>query len=302
MLLGQLANGVIIGAVYALIALGFTLIFGLLDKLNFAHPEAFMFGGFAGVMAGVGAGSAAGPQAALWLGLPLAMAIGGMFGLLTELICFRKFKGEDGKITAALSSVALGIVVVDLTQKVWGSEPVAIPFKSAFLESSLMLGGVRIPYLQILILVMTLLLMIGLHWLVSRTSFGRQVRAVAESPVNAALFGVNVRMVTSLVFFVSSALAAGGGLLLALRHGLATSDIGLTFGLKAIAIMAIGGIGDMRGAVVAGFIIGIAEALTYEFGFGRLGEMTAWATMILVLLFRPNGLFGQGLHSSEMRA
>jgi branched-chain amino acid transport system permease protein len=299
MLIGQLANGVIIGAVYALLALGFTLIFGLLDKLNFAHPEAFMFGGFAGAMVGAAAG--VGSQA-IWLGLPAAMAIGGAFGLLTELVCFRKFKGEEGKITAALSSVALGIVVVDLTEKVWGSEPVSVRFSSPFLQDSVALGGVRIANLQILILVVTIVLMLGLHWLVSRTSFGRQVRAVAESPVNAALYGVNVLRVTSLVFFVSSALAGGGGLLLALRNGLATSDIGLTFGLKAIAIMAIGGIGDMRGAVAAGFIIGIAEALTYEFGLGRLGEMTAWATMILFLLLRPNGLFGQGLHANETRA
>jgi branched-chain amino acid transport system permease protein len=301
MLIGQIANGVIIGAVYALLALGFTLVFGLLDKLNFAHPEAFMFGGFVGVLAAAGSASAPGAQA-LWIGLPVAMVVGGLFGLVTELLCFRKFRGEDGKITAALSSVALGIVAVDLTQKIWGSEPVTIAFHSPWLEQAITLGGVRIPYLQLLILGLTLLLMAALHWLVARTSFGRQVRAVAESPINAALFGVNVRRVTSLVFFVSSALAAGAGLLLALRHGLAASDIGLTFGLKAIAIMAIGGIGDMRGAVVAGFIIGIAEALTYEFGLGRLGEMTAWATMILFLLFRPNGLFGHGLHSGEVRA
>ncbi len=294
---GQLANGVIIGAMYALLALGFTLIFGLLDKLNFAHPEAFMFGGFVGVMSGAATGSQA-----LWLGLPLALVAGGLFGLLTELVCFRKFTGEDGKITASLSSVALGIVAVDLTQKVWGTEPVSVPVQFSFLQESFSVGGARIAYLQILILALTLVLMAGLHWVVTSTSFGRQVRAASESPVNAALFGVNVKRVTSLVFFVSSALAAAGGLLLALRSGIANSEQGLTFGLKAVAIMAIGGIGDMRGAVVAGFLVGIAEALTYQFGLGRLGELTAWAMMILFLLFRPNGLFGGGLHSAETRA
>ena len=100
MLTGQLANGVIIGGMYALLALGFTLIFGLLDKLNFAHPEAFMFGGFIGVAAGAATGAHA-----LWIGLPLAMVAGGLFGLLTELVSFRKFTGEEGKITASLSSV-----------------------------------------------------------------------------------------------------------------------------------------------------------------------------------------------------
>jgi len=297
MLVGQIANGFLVGAVYALLALSFTLVFGLLDKLNFAHPQAFMCGGFAGVMVG----SAASAQA-MWLGLPVAMVAGGLLGLITEFVSFRKFKGEEGKITTALSSVALGIVVVDLTQKVYGSEPVATPFRSEWLQESMAVGGARISTLQIVILALTLLLMAGLHWLVRRTSFGRQVRAVSESPVNAALFGVPVVRVTSLVFFVSSALAAGGGLLLALRTGLASSDVGATFGLKAVAIMGIGGIGDLRGAVVAGFAIGIAEALTYQFGLGRLGEMTAWAAMIVFLLFRPHGLFGGGLHSMETRA
>jgi branched-chain amino acid transport system permease protein len=296
-LTGQLVNGLLIGAMYALLALGFTMIFGLLDKLNFAHPEAFMFGGFVGVMVGAGTGSQA-----IWIGLPLAFIIGGVFGLVTELICFRKFTGEDGKITSALSSVALGIVAVDLVHKVWGTEPVSVPFNSPLLQASFLAGGVRIAYLQVLILALSLGLMAALHWGVSHTSLGRQVRAVSESPVNAALFGVNVRLVTSLVFLVSSAFAAACGLLLALRTGIAASDIGLNFGLKAVAIMAIGGIGDMRGAAAAGFLVGIAEALTYHLGLGRLGELTAWAFMIVFLLFRPHGLFRSGLHSAETRA
>lgn len=298
---GQLANGIVIGAMYALVALGFTLVFGLLDKLNFAHPEAFMAGGFVGVMAGSSTGSHA-----LWLGLPLAMVAGGLFGLLTERISFRKFTGEEGKITAALSSVALGIVVVDIVHKFWGTEPISVPFAAPWLAQGYEVGGARITHLQITILALTLALMAGLHYIVGSTSFGRQVRAVAESPTNAALFGVDVKRVTSLVFFVSSALAAAGGLLLALRSGVANSELGLTFGLKAVAIMAIGGIGDLRGAVVAGFLVGIAEALTFQFGLGRLGELTAWALMIVFLLFRPNGLFGNsggsGLHSAEQRA
>lgn len=297
MLTGQIANGFLVGATYALLALSFTLVFGLLDKLNFAHPQAFMCGGFAGVIAGTESGSEA-----IWIGLPLALVLGGIFGLVTELVSFRKFKGEEGKITTALSSVALSIVTVDLVQKQWGTEPVATPFRSGLLQESIAVGGARISTLQLVILALTLALLAGLHWAVRRTSFGRQVRAVSESPLNASLFGVDVVRVTSLVFFVSSALAAGAGLLLALRTGLASSDVGSSFGLKAIAIMGIGGIGDLRGAVVAGFIIGIAEALTFQLGLGRLGELTAWATMILFLLFRPNGLFGGGLHSLETRA
>lgn len=278
---------------YALVAIGFTLVVGVLDKLNFAHPEVFMFGGFAGVVVA--------KYVPVWWAFPLAFIVGGLGGLLTEFISFRRFRSEEAKITAALSSLAVGLILVDVVQKVWGTEPVSLGLTSAVFTEGFTVAGVRFLYIQLVILTVTLGLMIGLHLVIARTSAGRQIRAVAESPMSAALLGINVKYVTQYVFFISSALAAVAGLLLALRTGVANSDLGLTFGLKAIAIMAIGGMGDLRGAVIAGLGIGVLEALTFQFGLGRLGEMTVWLAMLIVLIWRRGGLFSSGMHSAEFR-
>lgn len=293
MLAGQIINGIVSGAMYALVAIGFSLVIGVLDKLNFAHPEVFMFGGFVALIA-VNA-----------MPLPLAFVVvfvvGGLMGLFTEFIAFRRFKSADAKITAALGSMALGLVVTDLVQKWWGTEPVPVVVPGSWLQQSYQVLGVSVLHLQLVILIVTLVLMGALHVLLQRTRMGRQIRALAESSVSASLLGINVKRVTQSVFFISSALAAVAGLLLALRGGVASSDIGLTFGLKALAIMAIGGLGDLRGAVVGGLLIGVLEALTFMLGLGRLVEMTVWVTMIAVLMFKPGGLFSGGLHNQELR-
>ena len=294
MLVGQLVNGLVSGAMYALVAIGFTLVIGVLDKLNFAHPEVLMFGGFVGLVS------------VQFLPLPwaflAAFVVGGAMGLVTEFIAFRRFQGAEGKITAALASMALGLIVTDIVHKVWGTEPLPLPPQTGWLAERFSIADVQFVNLQLVIMAVTFALMAGLHLLLQRTRTGRQIRALAESPVSAALLGVDVRRGTQAVFFISSALAAEAGLLLALRSGSASSDIGLTLGLKALAIMAIGGLGDLRGAVLGGLAIGVLEALMFSFGFGRLGEMTVWVAMIAMLMFRPGGLFGGGLHSQEQRA
>jgi branched-chain amino acid transport system permease protein len=291
MLTGQIVNGLVSGAMYSLVAVGFTLILGVLDKLNFAHPEAFMFGGFVGVMVS--------PYASIWWSFPLALLLGGVAGLLTEAIAFRRFQSSDAKITAALSSLALGLILVDLVQKTWGSEPVSLRLQDPFFNERFAVAGIQLLHVQVLILAVTIGLMLALHVIVNRTSIGRQIRAVAESPGDAVLHGINVKRVTQGVFFISSALAAVAGLMLAQRTGFASSDIGLTFGLKALAIMAIGGMGDMRGAALAGLAVGVLEALTFHFGLGRLGEMTVWVALFAVLVFRGGGVFGGAAHAEQ---
>lgn len=293
MLAGQILNGLVSGAMYALVAIGFTLVVGVLDKLNFTHPEVFMLGGFIGLVS------------LTYLPLPwafvLALVVGGLLGLFTELVAFRRFQSSDARITAALSSLALGLVFTDLTHKVWGTEQVPLPPQRGWLAGTFEIAGVQFLNLQLMVLGVTLVLMVGLHYLISRTKIGRQIRALAEAPISASLLGINVLRVKQSVFFISSALAAVAGLLLALRSDAASSEIGLTFALKAMAIMAIGGMGDLRGAVLAGFLIGVVEALMFYFGWGRLGEMTVWLAMIVILLLRPAGLFSGGLHSREQR-
>lgn len=294
MLAGQIVNGLVSGAMYALVAIGFSLVIGVLDKLNFAHPEVLMFGGFVGLLALTG-------MPFMWV-FPAAFIAGGLLGVLTELLAFRRFQTADAKITAALASLALGLIMTDLVHKVWGTEAVTIQVPPGWLSQGFSIGDVRFVNLQFVILGVALLLMAGLHLLLGKARIGRQIRAVAESSQSASLLGIDVKRVTQAVFFISSALAAEAGLLLALRSGAASSDIGLTFGLKALAIMAIGGLGDLRGALVGGLLIGVLEALMFQAGLGRLVEITVWVAMIAVLMFRPGGLFGGGLHAREQRA
>jgi len=294
MLAEQIINGVVLGSMYALIAQGYTLVFGVLDKLNFAHGEIFMLGGFICVA-----------SIALGASLPIAILvtaiIAGLLGLVVEFIGFRKFQSPDAHLTAALSSFAIGLVIIDLSQKIWGAESVAVTLPGTLQTAAVSIGGLRIVVLRLAILVISLLLMLSLYVVVTRSSLGRRIRAVAESPTKAALFGINVTRINQQVFFVASMMAGLAGLALALRTGYASSDVGFTFGLKALAIMAIGGMGDLRGALIGGLLIGVLEALAFHWGVGQLADVFVWLLMIVILLMRPSGLFGT-LISKEVRA
>jgi len=294
-LVEQLINGLVAGSMYALIALGFALVFGVLNKLNFAHAELFMLGGFLTI-------------SLMSLGMPLLVAaiaacIGiGLGGLLVELISFRKFTGKDSHVTAALSSLALGLVLIDGAQKIWGTEPVSVPVSTTFRTAGVAIGGVSVSWLKIGILLFTVALMVTLHYVISRTRLGRDIRATADAPEAAQLLGINIRRVNQQTFVIASALAAIAGVMLILRTGYATTDVGFTLGLKALAILAIGGMGEFRGAVIGGLLVGVVEAAAFHFGFGRLADVAVWLLMIIVLLVRPAGLFaGSALHK-EARA
>jgi branched-chain amino acid transport system permease protein len=289
----QVINGLVSGGLYALVALGYTLVFGVLEKLNFAHGEIFMFGGYAGLVA-------------LSLGSDLATAVvfaavvAAVLGLAVELISFRKFKTADAQVTAALSSLLVGLIVVEATHKLFSTEPRSLGLPAAIYSAGIEIFGVQVAYIKLVILAVAVVLMSALSFVVERTRLGRNIRAVSESPEAAALSGINVKRVTQATFVIASALAGIGGLLVACKTGVAVSEVGLTFGLKALAVMAIGGMGDLRGAVVAALVVGVAEGLTYWAGLGRLGEITVWILMIAILLLLPSGLLGRG--HAERRA
>jgi branched-chain amino acid transport system permease protein len=294
MLTEQIVNGIILGSMYALIAQGYTLIFGVLDKLNFAHSEIFMLGGFLFLTS-------------LVLGAPLvaaalfAILIAGVLGLAVELVAFRKFTSAAGHITAALSSFAAGLVIVDLSHKVWGTQPLPLPLPDWLVSGSVEVFGIKFIVARFVILVVALLVMAVLHYVVMHSKLGRQIRAVAESPTHAMLLGINVKRVTQIVFFIASAMAGLAGVAMAVRTSYASSDTGFTFGIKALAIMAIGGMGDLRGALLGGILVGVLEALSFNYGLGRMADMFVWLFMIMVLLVRPSGLFGSAIHR-EARA
>ncbi len=292
MLIEQLINGLVLGSTYALIALGYTLVFGVLDKLNFAHGDLFMLGGFVAV-------AATAMGAPIWAGVLAALAVVGVLGLVVELVSFRKFTSRDAQVTAALSSFGLALVMVDLAQKFWGTEPVQLKVPEALRSAALEIGNLRIPYINLGILATTAILLVVLWYVVTRTVMGRRIRAVADSPGAASLLGVDVVRVNQQTFFLASALAGLAGVMLSMRTGFVTTELGATYGIKALAVMAIGGMGDLRGAVVGGILAGLVEALAFEVGLGKFGELAVWLMMIAILIARPTGLFGTG---KEQRA
>jgi branched-chain amino acid transport system permease protein len=294
MLVEQIINGVVLGSMYALIAQGYTLIFGVLDKLNFAHGEIFMLGGFV-CLASIALG------ASLPIAVLITAIVSGLLGLMVEFVGFRKFRSADAHITAALSSFAIGLVLIDLSQKVWGAEPVALNLPGSLQTATITVAGLKLVVLRLAILVISLLLMLVLYLVVLRTGLGRRIRAVAESPAKAALFGINVTRVNQQVFVIASVTAGLAGLALAVRTGYSSTDVGFTFGLKALAIMAIGGMGDLRGALLGGLLVGVIEALAFQWGVGQFADVFVWLFMIAILLLRPAGLFGT-LVSKEIRA
>lgn len=290
----QLINGIVIGSMYALVALGYTLVFGFLDKLNLAHGDIFMFGGFVGVFVLANG-------LPLWIAVITAIFVGGFMGLLVELLSFRKFKSQDAQITAALSTVALGMVITDVTQRIWGTEPIDLNLPPDIYTSGVHIFDAKITYIQLTILLISVILMLALTFIVKRTKYGRFMRAISESEVSSSLLGIDAKRVFQQTFFISSALAGIAGILFALRTGTASSGIGLTFGLKALAVMAIGGLGDLRGALVASLAVGIIEALAFHFGWGSIADMLVWIFLIFILIFKPSGLFG-AKHQLEVRA
>ena len=294
MFVDQLINGLVSGGLYALIAIGYTLVFGVLEKLNFAHGEIFMFGGYTGVIALSLGGD-------LTAAVLLTIVVSALLGLVVELVSFPKFRSADAQVTAPLSSLLVGLVLIGRTHKLFSSEPRSLGLPQEVYSAGVNIFGVQIAWIKLVILGTALVLMVGLSFVIERTRLGRNIRAVSDSPESAALSGINVKRVTQQTFVIASILAGIGGLLVACKSGVAVAEVGLTFGLKALAVMAIGGMGDLRGAMVAAIVVGVAEGLTYWAGFGRLGEITVWVLMIAILLLRPSGLLGRG-HAQERRA
>lgn len=286
MLPQQVINGIMLGSMYSLVAIGYTLVFGLLSLLNFAHGDIFMIGGFIGLFVLTAL------ELPLWAALIGSLILAGVLGLVVELLCFRIVKAEY-PFAPALSTLAFGLVIVELTRRLWGTEPAQIPQTVEMVNFSV--GEVLVSSVQLMILGIAVVLMIALELLVQRTKMGSALRAVAEQTTTAQLLGVNVRRTIMFAFFVSSGLAGVAGLLLALRLGVADPNVGMSFGLKALAVMVIGGLGNVRGAMVGGIIAGVAEVLAQAYTSAAIANLAVWALLILVLVFCPGGLFGTRL-------
>jgi branched-chain amino acid transport system permease protein len=269
------------------VAIGYTLVFGILNMLNFAHPNVFALGGFL-LFAAV---------ATLALPFPIAILLvivgGVVLGLATELLCFRPAEHLHDELAPAISSVAFALVLTEIVAKVWGSEPRRLPPLVA--GGTFDLGLFQVSTIQLVILALSFGLMLAVDWMLYRTRTGFAMRAVAERRDVAQLLGVNVRRTVVLAFALSGVLAALAGTLLAMRLGLADPNVALSYGLRALAVMVIGGLGNVRGAMLAGLLVGLVDVMTLAFLSQAYSGVAAWVLLLLVLLFKPSGLLGTRL-------
>jgi branched-chain amino acid transport system permease protein len=282
----QIINGVLLGSIYALFAVGYTLVFGVLDMLNLAHQAVFMLCAF------VALSLVAGLHLHVLVAFPVAVAVAGVLGLLIERIAFRPLRGRaNSNISGLISSLALATIFESIALGVWGPDVSRFPFGTVPARQ-LRLGGAVVQELQLVIIAVSVLMMIALTWLLRRTRLGRQIRAVAESGLAARVLGVHVDRVVAATFFLSSALGGAAGVLFGLAFNSISPDVGRSVELKGLAVIIVGGMGSIPGAVAAGFALGLVEVFTVARFGSSYRDAVAFAALFLVLLARPRGLFG----------
>ena len=297
----QLINGLVLGSIYALVALGYTMVYGILELINFAHGEVTMIGAMVALSV-IGALLGVSPDlpglmvvvAGLLVAIPACMALA--FGI--EKIAYRPLRRAP-RLAPLITAIGVSIILQNLAMLVWGRQYVSFP--PILPRSQHEILGAHITDLQIAIVVLSLLTMAGLWLLVEKTRLGRAMRATAQSKEVAELMGVNVDRVISSTFVIGAAIAALAGVMVSAYYGLAHYYMGFMLGLKAFSAAVLGGIGNIAGAMLGGLLLGVIEAL----GAGYIGDLTggflgshyqdvfAFFVLILVLVFRPSGLLGE---------
>ncbi|MEY4768053.1 MAG: hypothetical protein RL637_692 [Pseudomonadota bacterium] len=298
-LLQQCINGLVLGSIYAIVALGYTLVYGILRLINFAHGEVVMLGAMIGLSV---------MQKLInlqWSVLPiifislLIAMIGCMtIGYLIERIAYRRLRHAPN-LAPLITAIGVSIVLQNIAMMIWGKEfvvfPPIIPINYYSIHEA------TINSLQIGIICLSIIMMLGLRYLIQATRLGNAMRATAQNTEVAALMGININHIISFTFILGSALAAVAGLMVAAYYGLAHYDMGFILGLKAFTAAVLGGIGNLTGAMLGGLLLGIIESI----GAGYLGDLTggilgsnyqdvfAFFVLITVLIFKPSGLLGQ---------
>lgn len=290
MLTQQLVNGLMLGSVYALIGIGYTLVFGVLKMLNLAHAYIFMTAPFITVVL-IGLGVPA------WLALCLGVVGAALLGLLLYVVAFKPIPREHA-LGGFVASLSFGIILQVIVVNVWGSLPVRFP--AVLSLPDVMLGDVILSGVQLGSLVVSAALMVTLLYVIRSTRFGRNIRAIALNPTTAALLGVAVPRAVLMVFFLSSGLAGLAGLMVAMRFESIGAFMGDMYAIKALAIIIIGGLGDVRGAVLAGLLLGICEVMFKAYGASGWSEAFIWLFLIGVFLLKPGGIFGVGVKTREI--
>jgi branched-chain amino acid transport system permease protein len=285
MIIQQLINGLMLGSTYSLVAIGYTLIFGVLGLLHFAHGEVLMAGAFMGMYIILWTGLP------LYITLPLTMVATGILGLIIQFLAIRPLK-KDFHLAPLLSTIGVTIILQNLAVKIFGGYGTKFPDTIAM--DNIMLGPYMVSSAKLIIMGISLLLMVIFYLVIKKTKLGKAMRAVAESHLTASFLGVNVERTVFLTFGIASALAGAAGVMVGISFSAISPFIGLTFALKGLVVMLLGGMGNVVGAMVGGLILGVAEVLSITLfpTEVNLQDVFSFGIMIVILIFKPTGLFG----------
>jgi branched-chain amino acid transport system permease protein len=294
--LQQLINGVTLGAIYGLIAIGYTMVYGIIGMINFAHGEIFMIGSFIALISLLIIGPTAGAMVivALIVVLLVSMLVTAVYGWSLERIAYRPLRNSP-RLAALISAIGMSIVLQNYVQISQGArvktlQPVITGGIEVYEGAAL---TVTLSYMQIIIISVTVSLMIAFGMLISRTSLGRAQRACEQDRTMAALVGVDVDRTISITFVMGASLASVAGLMFLLYYGVIDFFVGFLAGIKAFTAAVLGGIGSVPGAMLGGLLIGLIEAFWSGYFTIEYKDVAAFAILVLVLIFRPTGLLGR---------
>lgn len=292
MLVQTLADGLVIGAFYSLIALGYTMVFGIIKLLNFAHGDLYMLGAFVGytllsLLNGNGAGAG---LMGIVVVLLLTMVIVGLIGMGIERVAYRPLLLAP-RLSILITALGVSLILENGSMIAWGAQYQVYPLQLSHDGWNVL--GAQITYTQMGLVLISALLMLGLHLFISRTLYGKAMRAIAHDQTACHLMGIDVHKVIGLTFFIGASLAAGAGTMAGAYYGTVNFMMGFIIGLKAFTAAVLGGIGSIPGAMLGGLLLGMMEtAGTFVFG-GSWKDVVAFSLLILILVLRPTGIMGE---------
>ncbi len=292
-------NGLSLGGIYALIALGYTMVYGIIELINFAHGDIYTLGTFfsLAILTAIGvSGEVHGPMLVVIVAVTIlaAMLLCGITGVVIERLAYRRLRSAP-RLAPLITAIGVSFILENVMQLWRGPSP--IPFPQVIPNPSLAVGGVTIAAKQVLVMSLAVVMMIALQLFVYRTKMGKAMRATAQDRDAAQLMGININTTIAMTFLIGSALAGAAGFVSGVYYGTTWFFNGFEAGLKAFTAAVLGGIGNIAGAMLGGFLIGLIESIATQYipGGAQWSNVVVFSVLVLVLIFRPSGLLGESL-------
>ena len=282
----QIINGLHVGSIYALIALGYTMVYGIVKLINFAHGDVIMVGSYVVLI------SLTEMHVPFWIAIIIAVVFCALLGMLIERFAYKPLRNAS-RISPLITAIGVSLLLQNIAMIIFSANPK--PFPNVISGEPIQIGGIQIGPVTIFTILVSVFLMIVLEFFISKTKMGKAMRAVSEDAGAATLMGININTTIAITFAIGSGLAAVGGALYSSAYPIVDPYIGSMLGLKAFIAAVLGGIGKVRGAMLGGFIIGVSECLTKGYVSSQLSEAVVFAILILVLLVKPSGILGQNI-------